>query len=702
MNSNLKLSVCCLAIGAALSTPALAQQESETSIERITVTSDFRELTVDQLPASASIITAEGIEQRQASFLDEILNSAPNVNFNSGAGRGRYVQIRGIGERSQFSEPLNPSVGFFVDDIDFSGAMGIGTLFDVEQVEVLKGPQGTTFGSSALAGVIKLKTAEADGVESGKLSASIAEQSSYNLAGAYGNSINDKWNFRIAVQQYKSDGYITNTFLNRDDTDDIDELTSRLKLRYEASDDLTLDFAIHYYDVDNGYDAFSLDNVRETLSDEPGFDRQETLALSAKANWQLDGFNLIASVSTSDSDLDYGYDEDWTFTGFHPNGYTSTDHYFRTRDTNNLDVRLVSDQPMQVMGKASDWVAGFYIKSTDESLLREYTFDSDFTSDYSLDNIALYGEIYPQLSDKLTLTLGLRLERASIDYSDISGFSDEEDETFVGGRIVLDYQVTDDSMIYASINRGYKLGGFNTDPRVPQGNIYYDGELNWNYEVGSKRYFDGLGDSNRDSYVGFSLFYMDRENTHVSDFIVESIGDTGASSFVDVIANADLGTNYGAEIETLYQFSNSLEVFANIGLLQASFEDYINVKGELIPEQDQAQAPSHMLNIGFNLDFLDHWRLTVETDSKADYRFSDGHDVTSGSTNLWHFNVNRQWGDWKLSVWGQNIFDKDYFVRGFGGFSNDPRDGEFGYDTPEPYLQYGDGRKLGVTVDYVF
>lgn len=687
-----------MAITSVLSISTMAQEDNTSSIERITVTSDFRHLTADKLPASTSILSAEDIEQRQARFLADILNSAPNVNFNSGAGRSRFVQIRGIGERSQFSEPLNPSVGFFVDDLDFSGTMAIGTLFDMQQVEVLKGPQGTTFGSSAMAGVIKLKTVDADGVEGGKLSASIAQKNSVNLAGAYGNEINDQWNFRVALQQYKSDGYITNEFLDRDDTDNIDELSSRIKLRYEASNDLTVDFALHYYDIDNGYDAFSLDNTPTTFSDEPGFDRQETVAFSTRADWQLDGFLLIGVFGTSDSDMEYGYDEDWTFTGFHPNGYTSTDHYFRSRDTNNFDIRLVSDEPVQFLGKGSEWVTGILFKTTDESLKREYTFAAaDFTSDYSLDNLAVYGEIYPQLNDKLTLTLGLRAEKTSIDYSDNTGFVGEEDDTFVGGRVVLDYQMTDDLLSYVSINRGYKLGGFNTDPRVPPESVYYEGETNWNYEIGTKQHFD----SGR-AYLGFSIFYMKREDTQISDFAVESIDDTGASSFVDVIANADLGKNYGIEIESFYHLTDSLELFANIGLLQASFEDYINLKGEQIDEQDQAQSPDYMFNIGVNVDVTEHWRLTVEADGKASYRFSDGHEVRSNDYTLWHFNLNRQWDDWKVSVWGQNIFNKAYFVRGFGGFSNDPRDGEFGYDTVEPYLQFGNGRQLGVTVDYQF
>lgn len=693
MKNQFKYQFCFLAVSMAFSAGATAQAAIDQSIERIAVTSDFRALSESEMPASTSIVTFEDIEQRQARFLSEILNSTANVNFNSGAGRGRYVQIRGIGERSQFKEPLNPSVGFFVDDLDFSGTMAIATLFDVAQVEVLKGPQGTTFGSSALAGVVKLKTADPDGLAGGKASVSLAEQNSLNLAVAYGDEISQKWQYRAAVQKYTSDGYIKNTYLDRDDTDNIDELSSRLKLRYLASDNLTFDFALHYYDIDNGYDAFSLDNVRQTISDEPGFDRQETTAFSSKITWEGEAYTFTGVYGTSDSDMEYGYDEDWTYVGFHPWEYSSTDHYFRTRDTDSVDLRLVSNKPLQLLGTDMDWVVGANLKKTDETLLRVYTYDVDFNSDYQLDNQAIYGEIYPKLTDDLTLTVGLRFEKASLDYADSDGFIDEESESFVGGRLVLDYQMTERMMSYISINRGYKLGGFNTDPRVPEALKYYNGEQNWNYEIGAKQY-----SADGDIYLGMAFFYMDRRETHYSSFLTETIADTGATSFIDLIVNADIGTNYGIEVESRYQVTPALEIFTNIGLLEATYDGFVNGVGE-VDDKEQAQAPNYMFNAGINYALAESWMLSIEADAKSNYLFSDGHDVKSNNRILWHFNLNKSWDDVTFSLWGKNIFDKDYTVRGFGGFSNDPRDF---YETPEPYVQFGDGRQVGMTIDYQF
>ena len=127
--------------------------------------------------------------------------------------------------------------------------------------------------------------------------------------------------------------------------------------------------------------------------------------------------------------------------------------------------------------------------------------------------------------------------------------------------------------------------------------------------------------------------------------------------------------------------------------------DSTNAKGEFIAEQDQAQAPDYTFNVGVEMYLTDDLRLHIEADGKDEYRFSDGHDELSRSHVLWHAKAYYQMGDWLLSVWGKNLFDKAYFVRGFGGFSNDPRDF---YETPEPYYQIGDGRQIGATIEYNF
>ena len=141
-------------------------------------------------------------------------------------------------------------------------------------------------------------------------------------------------------------GAISNEFLNRDDTNGRDELTLRGHLKWLASDDLTLRLRYLHLDLDNGYDAFSLNNTRETYSDQPGADKQKTNAVSLNTVWNKSPIaKLETDISVSETDTDYGYDEDWSYTGefdesLYP--YSSYDQYIRNRNNASFEATLIS------------------------------------------------------------------------------------------------------------------------------------------------------------------------------------------------------------------------------------------------------------------------------------------------------------------------------------------------------------------------
>ncbi|MFT5923241.1 MAG: iron complex outermembrane receptor protein [Paraglaciecola sp.] len=670
-----------------------AKNLDEQSVEKITVTSDFRDQDIQSLAASVSVFGQQDVESQQAQHIEEMLNLAANLNYASGASRGRFIQIRGIGERSQFAEPINPSVGFIVDDFDMSGLVGIGTLFDVEQVEVLRGPQATEFGAGALAGAIKIKTVDATGDQEGKVEVSLAEKDTWSMGLAFGGQITETLFYRAALQQHKSDGYINNVYLNTSDTDNIDELTTRVKLKYLASEYLTFDLNYQYFDIDNGYDAFSLDNDRNTRSDEPGVDRQETHTLGLKSGAVLDWGQLVVLLNTTSSEMEYSYDEDWTFEGFHPFEYKSFDQYLRDRDTNSFELRAVSNTNSNLFNNKTSWVLGAYYKDAEEDLLRNYTFSAGpFSSIYQQTNTAVYLQTDTKLSDFMTLRLGLRGDKFAIDYVDNSGFSESNDETVLGGKLVLDYSL-DNATVYASVSRGYKAGGFNPDERVVNEKRIFQPEFNWNYELGVKGNF-----VDNDGFVRLAVFYMDRQDTQVSDFAVQK-RENNSTAFVDVIGNADSGTNYGLELETALQVADNINLSASFGWLDASFGGYTLADGQFVAKQEQAQAPRYTTNIASVVDIMDNLSWRFEVNAKDDYRFSDGHDEISPSYVLVNSSIRYDVDQWSVTLWAKNLLDEEYLVRGFGGFSNDPRDE---YETPEPYFQLGDGRQVGITAQYQF
>ena len=126
-------------------------------IDEIVVTADFRERPVSELPASVSIMDADFIAATAVQHFDELVNIVPNLNWSGDGHRARYFQIRGVGELEQYQGAPNPSIGFLIDDIDFSGIGTVATLFDMQSVEILRGSQGSRYGANALGGLIYMR-----------------------------------------------------------------------------------------------------------------------------------------------------------------------------------------------------------------------------------------------------------------------------------------------------------------------------------------------------------------------------------------------------------------------------------------------------------------------------------------------------------------------------------------------------------------
>ncbi|MCZ6870294.1 MAG: TonB-dependent receptor [Gammaproteobacteria bacterium] len=684
------------ALGAATMTihPAIATAEEaadsiSVAIPEIIVTADYRRRAINDVPLSLSVIDEDAIARRNAQHLEDLLGMVPNLNYSGGTSRARFFQIRGVGDLEQFDAPLNSSVGVIVDNVDFSGAATIVTLFDVEQVEVLRGPQGTRYGANALAGLINVKTNDPSESFEAMLRAEAANYDSYGLGGVVSGPINERLLYRIAAQSYQSDGFIDNTFLNREDTNDRDELTLRAKLRWYATDDLTLDLHGTLVDVDNGYDAFSLDNDRNTRSDEPGTDSQKMYMVGVNTHWHAaPAFDVEGIIGYATSDIDYGYDEDWTFVGFHPFEYSSTDSYQRDRETFNAEIRFISNEAGRIIGGRAHWVFGLYAINQEVDLKRNYTFlPGPFTSDFDTRRFAVFGQLETTLDDRFTLTTGLRWEHRSAEYHDSEAVNFDPDENLVGGRVVLDYVLNANTMLYASISRGYKAGGFNTDGTLDPDLRPFDSEFLWNYEIGLKgSWFDNRFGAR------VAAFYMDRDDVQISSSVVRVRPD-GSSEFIAFTGNAAEGNNAGLEVELDFAPIPDLLLTANVGLLDSEYVDFVNSSGEDLGGRDQAHAPSYQFYIAGEYAFLEHFFARLEIEGRDEFFYADRHNESSDPYELVHASIGFERGRVRATLWARNLTDENYHVRGFF-FGNDPRNGY----VAESYTQLGEPRRIGGTV----
>ena len=661
-------------------------------LEEIIVTADFRQAAVDDIPASIAVVDADVMARKNAQHLEDILLNTPNVNLASGASRARFIQIRGIGERGQFSEPLNASVGVMIDGVDFSGIGTAGMLYDMAQVEVLMGPQGTRYGSNALAGLINMQTKAPQPETEYGVQLQAANAGERGVAGFLTGPATDDLFFRVSGQQLESDGFSNNLFLGRP-TNTREETTLRGKFRWLMTDTEKLDFTAAMIDLDNGYDAFSLDNMRDTLSDEPGFDRQDTKLASLNfTTSRFAPFALEVLGGFAVSDIAYGYDEDWVYTGFHPFEYSSTDKYYRDRETISGEVRLVSSDVGALLGGRTSWVAGIYSLHQDVDLARDYTFlPALFTSRFIIDRLAVYADTTTVLTDNFSLDIGLRSERFSAEYQDSNGLAFSPNDDLFGGKISLNYALPDSSLLYASASRGYKSGGFNTDGSLDADLREFNAETLWNYEAG----FKGLLLDNR-LQLQAALFWMDRDDVQISSSTVR-VRDNGSAEFIDFIGNAAGGTNRGLEISAQWQSADHWSLYGNLGLLDADYEDFINSNGDNLDGRQQAHAPDYQYTLGMVYDFDANLSLDVNVQGRDAFYFSDSHDARSDSYALLNASLRYQRDAMTLTLWGRNLTDEDTFVRGFY-FGNDPRDDY----TARGYTQLGEPVRYGLTVNLDF
>ncbi len=674
-----------------------AAEDREPVIEEIIVTSEFRPSTVGRTPAAVSVVSPEELRGRALNHLEDVLAQVPNVNFAGGSSRARFYQVRGVGERGQFEEPLNASVGLLVDGVDFSGIGTMAVLHDVAQVEVLRGPQGTLYGANALAGLMQIRTNEPTDTFQAGLTLDAGNYDARGLGVTVSGPFTERLRGRLAVRKYRDDGFYDNVYLNRSDTNGRDELSVRGRLQYAPTERLDLGLIAGYVDVDNGYDAFSLDNDRNTRSDEPGRDAQESRYLSLTADWQMNDAMVLQGVAGyARSDIDYGYDEDWTYVGFHPWGYSSTDRYVRERDTATIDLRLVSADAGRLFGNSTDWVVGVYGLSQEVALTRTYTFfDGPFRSDFRIDRLAAYGELSSALGERLRLTLGIRGERHESRYRDSERVRFDPKDDLWGGRLVAQWDLASGVMAYASATRGYKAGGFNASNSLDQDLREFDPETLWNYELGLKGRWLGERLTAR-----LAAFTMRRRDVQIGTSIVRERPD-GSSEFIALTSNAASGRNSGLELEAAWQVTDALSLFASLGLLDTEFRNFVNSAGEDLDGQEQAHAPGYQFFAGAEYRTVFGFYARLEVEGKDSFYYSDSRrfsdrpdDLRSEPYQLVNGALGYQRERWDVRLWGRNLANEDYTVRGFY-FPNDPRDGY----TERGWFQLGDPRRFGITLN---
>jgi outer membrane receptor protein involved in Fe transport len=673
--------------------------------EEVVVRATFRDRVARDVPASVLVLDGAEVAQTAVQHFEDLSFQVPNLHFSGEGNRAKYWQIRGIGEREQYTGAPDPSVGFVIDDVDVSGIGGVATLWDVDQVEVLRGPQGTRYGSGALAGLVYARSAAPTETFEARGELTLGSDDTRALGFAAGGPLTEDGGagYRVAVHRHESDGFRDNPYLGRDDTNGRQETTVRGKLRLRPGDAWTVDLTGFWIDVDDGYDAFALDNGRTTLSDRPGRDAQTTTAGALRATGGLsDAVTLVSITSAARSDGTFGFDADWgNPESWAPYTYDFVSNTERRRDTATQEVRLVSAPGAGLAGGRVPWLAGVYLHRLEESNRTRdrglyvdpafpddpFVLDAGIARDYRATHAALFGEVTIPAGTRGEVAIGLRGERREARYRDDAGDAVDPTESMLGGQVTYLRRLGTDRRAYLRLARGYKAGGFNLalPPGAGDDRRLYGAEALWNLESGVKG-------RTRGGRVAYDLvaFWSERRDQQIETSI--QLDPNNPASFAFVTDNAGRGRNAGVEASGSWQATAALRLQASAAYLHTEileFEDDPRLEG-----RDQAHAPR------FSYAAAGVWRdargrfARLDVVGKSAFYFDDSHDRRSEPYTLVHVRVGLERKRWAAYVWGRNVFDATYATRGFF-FGNEPPD-----FPPTTYVKRGDPAQVGITLRY--
>jgi len=665
----------------------------------------LRREVASKLAASAVVLDQTTLQAPGAQHFADAMAQVPNLNFAGASSRPRYFQVRGIGELEQYEGAPNPSVGFLVDGMDFSGLGMVATLFDVAQIDVLRGPQGARYGANALGGLIHIASRTPEGSDTGEVQATLGTAGTYGAGAGYDLATGTSSALRLGVQQQRSKGFRRNAYLGRHDTNGRNETTARARWQWNSDNDHQVDVTVLHADLDNRYDAFAIDNTRTTLADKPGRDAQRATGISVRANLPGPGeAKWSLAAAHIDSTSVHAYDGDWgNASSWAPYTYDYTYAANRDRQNSTFEVRLES--PALLNDRLPDdpqfaWLIGAWHSQLRERINERSggtyadpaypdVFTSDFagTSRYSANTTAVFGQVDAALPVGWQASLGLRRERRAADFL-ASDTTLSPTNTQSGGHFTLS-RPTDNGTIWMSASRGYKAGGVNPSPQLPARLREFGPESVRGLEIGWRQ------TSEDDRWQGEAVLF-DLRRHHLQVRTNEQLVAGDPNTFVFFTDNAARGHHRGIETRLRWRPQPGLEAGISLGLLRAELDGVVR-DGTALPKRDAPHAPRWQFatHVAWQNPAGFHARLDF-TGMDAFYFGNVPERYRSRAYSL--LGLQAGWRGEKLEagLYVRNALNRQYAVRGFS-FGNEPPD-----FTEKLYTQPGDPREGGVTLRWRF
>ena len=649
-----------------LSTDVGSVLADELLLEEIVVTARKRAENLQEIPEAVTVLNSERLEAAGITNLRELTGLVPNVSMYTGelGFRAGVVQlvVRGITTPQNGEPPLSFVVdGVTVPEIDFINQ----DLFDIESIQVLRGPQGALYGRGALGGAVLITTKQPTNDVSGFIKAGYEQGSDYRVTGSVsGPIIQDKLFFRLSGSYHDRDGLINNRTVH----DDVDfKESKRLKgsLKYLVSDEIQIDWNFNYLDSELGGGAYGVvpnaslnsDFEDQVSANILGVNVRDIFETSVKLEWDFGPVTLTSVSAYAEIDDDIFSDGDFT-----------EDVLWAQRNANFIDsftqeLRFTSEDDQKLR-----WNIGAFYQDRSKEFEFDFADDAGRTSgsfpqrfDVTFEQrdhtdstaVGVFAHFSYDITEQLELTGALRYDYDSRDFEDprksVTRTSTSTDE--FQPKVSLSYDWSEDLLVYLLYSHGYRSGGFNEIGFLTG---VFDGPPGTYLAQSSDSIEGGFKATLLDGRMTLNLaaFHTELENGQYQSFDI--------NSFTIGVLTIDEAEVTGLDLEVSASLFDGLDLSFGLGVSDTNITDFDGTglnDGNRIP-----YVPEYTINVSAQYTWT--YRDGLEVISRLDYNRSG--NLSFDNTNLLNAdtsdNVNLRLGlktaSWSLAAYAKNVTDE--------------------------------------------
>ena len=652
-----------------LSSNMMAQNNME--LGKMTVTAQKSEENIQDIPLSITAFDEFSLEDKNVKTIEDIAAYTPNLYFSDPGGVGvPNPSLRGISSSTNFST----SATMFIDGIPITGRFGYKeVLEDIERIEVLKGPQGTLYGKDTHAGVINVITKKPTNETKSKIGLELGSDNKKELsASASGAIIKDKLFIGIAARHYEKDGFIRNINNGRI-TDDRKDDFGKINLRYKANDNLEISLINSLYiQDDGGYKNNAFNNrTRTVTNNHVGYNKSETRSHSLKIEYDINNEYKFESLTAYRQYQDKASCD---------NDYSSM-VMFETVKKDGSYEKIAQEFRLNKLTDKYKLVSGLYFdKDTNDLVANVNMFDGTNTymnvpyirSNEDGKSMGLFTHIDYKLNNNLSIIGGARYDKDERTLKDrLNKTNLSNDYGAISPKVALEYNLNKNSMLYTTVSKGYKSGGYHSF--APSNNLkQYDKETLISYEIGSKNI---LLDGNL--VFNSAIYYMDIDDMQIL---------TTTSQAQSYISNAAKATSKGFELDANYRLSDNFTLTSAFGYNSTKLDKFKDATGDYSGKYNP-HAPKYNYNIGIKYRDEKGIYASADLNGYGKTYFSKDNRYSRDSYDLVNVKIGHETDNYDIYLYGKNIFDKVY----------DSNGEQEGY-----VITYSEPRELGIQLAYRF